>query len=372
MKISRRWMWIGGAAIVLGLLAVACVGLVLANQPLGPKLKIFAAATATLEPTATPKPPTATPVAATATLVPPTETPVPPTATPVAATATLVPPTATPVPTQVTGVCGRTDVTTVLLLGEKMPVYQPVLGADAIRLLRADYGTQTVQILALPPELWVQTPAMAQAGIGATTLTLVYRESLPLAAGSYRAQMAYATALVAQTLYDNFELAPDQYITLRQTVYVDMVDALGGLTIDLPEDVDGSPSGYGYFYAGSQVMDGQAVLDYVRISPAAGDPVPAEPARLARQNQVLAAFKTQLARPQTLLQIPLLVQQFHDDVVTDMSLNEGLALACLFQQPNLAIEQIELGPELMNMAANGVLVPQTEEIVAYLQASFIE
>ena len=152
-----------------------------------------------------------------------------------------------------------------------------------------------------------------------------------------------------------------------------MVDALGGgLAIDLPKDVDGSPSLYGTFHAGPQVMDGQAVLDYVRISPAVGDPVPAEPARLARQNQVLAALNAQLARPQTLLQIPLLVQQFHDDVVTDMSLNEGLALACLFQQPNLAIEQIGLGPDLISVAANGVYVPRTEQIVAFLQGSFVE
>ena len=43
MKISRRWMWIGGAAIVLVLLAVGCVAVVLANRPLGPKLNIFAA-----------------------------------------------------------------------------------------------------------------------------------------------------------------------------------------------------------------------------------------------------------------------------------------------------------------------------------------
>jgi len=298
-----------------------------------------------------------------------------PTATSVSAPPTAMP-TAMPIPTaapaQAGGACGQQGRMMVLLLGESLPEDRPARGASAIRLVRVDYDARTVRVLALPPYLWVSTPALSAAGIDATALTLVYWEALQIGSGSDRARMAYATDVLAQTLADNFGLVPDHTISVKQGAFIDMIDALGGLSIDLPEDVDGSPSRFGYYGVGQQVLDGQAVLDYVSIYPAVGDGSPIEWERLKRQDQVLRALYAQLTRPETLLKLPGLVRQFHQDVVTDLGLNQVLALGCLLNEPDVSIEHLELGSDLVMPVEGNILWPKTDLIVAYLKTVFVQ
>jgi anionic cell wall polymer biosynthesis LytR-Cps2A-Psr (LCP) family protein len=324
-------------------------------------LVTIAACQATPTATSVSVPPTATSTIPPATTSTPTPTPTqPPTATP----------TSTAEPAQAAGVCGQQGRTTVLLVGESLPEDRPARGASAIRLVRVDYDAGTVRVLSLPPYLWVETPALSAAGVDATALTLAYWEALDLGSGSDRARMAYATSILSQTLAHNFGLAPDHTISIRQGAFIDAVDALGGLSIDLPEDVDGSPSGFGTYRAGRQVLDGRAVLDYISIYPAVGDEPPLEWERLARQQQVLQALQAQLARPQTLLQLPGLVRQFYQDVITDLGLEQVLALGCLFSPADVSIEFVELPADLATPGEDGILLPKTDEIVAYLETAF--
>jgi anionic cell wall polymer biosynthesis LytR-Cps2A-Psr (LCP) family protein len=342
MKKSRLGRWIAVFALVATIVLSTVSACTLFDRPLGPPLEVT--------------PPTSTPV--------PTETPTPePTFTP------EPPPTDEPP----AGLCGQHGSLTVLLLGESLPEDRPVRGASAIRLVKVDYDARTVRVLALPPHLWVPTPALAEEGIDANRLTWVYRDALPLGTGSERARMAYATNVFAQTLADNFGLVPDNYITLAQGTYVDTIDAMGGLSINLPEDVDGSPSGFGYFYAGQQVMDGQSTLDYVRIYPAVGDVSPLEWERTARQRQVLDAIRAQLFRPQTVARLPALTRRFYQDVVTDLSLSQIFTLACVQQTQDVSIEHLALGPEMVTVGGGPkeMLHPKMELIMAFLETSFI-
>jgi anionic cell wall polymer biosynthesis LytR-Cps2A-Psr (LCP) family protein len=282
-------------------------------------------------------------------------------------------PTTTPTPTveptqEVTGACGQQGDTTVLLLGESLPADQPARGASAIRLVRVDYDARVVRVLALPPYLWVDTPALSAEQINATALTHVYREALQIGPGSDRVKMAYATRVLSQTLANNFGLAMDNTISIRQGVFTRTIDALGGLSIDLPENVDGSPSRFGYYSAGPQVLDGQAVLDYVSIYPAVGDNEPlTEWERFERQKQVLQALYAQVTSLETLPKLPKLLWQFHQDVVTDLGLTEALSLACMLQEPDLSIEYLELDPALVTPGEGIILLPKTDEIIKDLE-----
>jgi hypothetical protein len=340
MKRLRLGIWIIAAAVLLAALS----GCSVLDRPLGPQLQVT-------PPPATPTPaPTATP------------TPVPPaTATPASAAE----------PAEAAGLCGQQGRLTVLILGESLPQESIALGASLIRLVHVDYGAGTVRVLALPPYLTVSTPALAGAGIESTLLSRVYWEALPLVEGDERARMAHASAVLAQTLADNFGLVADHYFTVDQGAFVEMIDAWGGLEIDLPADVDGSPSGFGTFEAGPQVMDGQAVLDYVRIYPAVGDASPIEWARLERQRQVVAAARAQLAQPATVARLAVQVPGVYQDVVTDLSLNQVSALACVLQEPGLSIESLALGPDMVTVGPDETLSPNMERIAAFLETSFI-
>jgi hypothetical protein len=343
MKKTRVGIWSAVLAIVLSTVS-ACS---LVDQPLGPELEVT--------------PPTATSTSA------PTPTPA---ATPTAEATQAPAATPTAEATQAAGLCGQEGRATVLFLGESLPEDLPARGASLIRLFQVDYDTGTVRVLALPPYLNVSTPALAEAGIESSALTFVYWEGLSLGAGSKRARMAHASSVLAQTLADNFGLVADNYFTVDQGTFVDMIDAWGGLEIDLPQDVDGSPSGFGYFNAGQQVMDGQSVLDYVSIYPAAGDASPIEWARLERQRQVIAACKAQLARPLSMARLAVMVPRFYQDIVTDLSLRQVSALACVLQAPDVSVEHLALGPEMVTVGPDETLSPKMDLIAAFLDTSF--
>jgi hypothetical protein len=86
----------------------------------------------------------------------------------------------------------------------------------------------------------------------------------------------------------------------------------------------------------------------------------------------LQALHAQLARPQTLLQLPGLARQFYQDVVTDLGLEQVLTLGCLFSQADVSIEFVELPADLATPGEDGILLPKTDEIITYLETAFAQ
>jgi hypothetical protein len=316
---------------------------------------------ATPTPTPLSVPPTARPTSTPA----PTPTPVP--------TATPTPvPTSTPEPTEPPGACGQEGSWIVLVVGEALPEDVPDRGAGALRLVRVDFDARTVRVLSVPPYLWVDTMAMSSVQIEATTLALAYEVAMQTASGTDQERMAEAADVLALVVNHNLGVMPDHTVALRQGAFIDMIDTLGGLSIDLPADVDGSAGGFGVYTAGPQVLDGAAVLDYMSVFQAVGDEPPLELARLERQNQVVQALVDQLTSAETLLKLPALIRQFEQDVVTDLDLEQLLALGCLLAEEDVSIEYMQIGPDLVTPGVDKILFPKTEEIIDYIQTEFLE
>ena len=259
----------------------------------------------------------------------------------------------------------------ILLLGENHPT-APLRGVDAIRLVKVDYDAKVVRVLILPQELWVNTPQLAWAGIDAATLNRTYYEAKALSASDERARTAFATNVLAQTLADNFYFVPDHYVSLSQATFSDLVAAVDGIEIDVPQDVDGTPFGYPYFYAGPQVMDGDTALDYVRIGLAAYGPSSLGGEWIELQNQVLDSLQTQLFRPETLLTLPDLIRQFHRNVVTDLSLNQFLDLNCMLQATDVSIEYLAFDASLVVLTPDDVLIPNTAQVIDFIDTAFMQ
>ncbi len=71
--------------------------------------------------------------------------------------------------------------------------------------------------------------------------------------------------MLARTLDLNFGLRVDHYGAVDMSTFVEIVDAVGGLEIYLPYDVDGRPidektEDMGYFNAGQQHFTGEEAL----------------------------------------------------------------------------------------------------------------
>ncbi len=287
-------------------------------------------------------------------------------------TATALPePTSTPAfDAAQAGTCGDTGSMTVLLLGESSSSDWPPRGADAIRLIKIDFDRMQVTVVSLPPDLWVQTPVLASSQTSATTLTLTYHYAKQSNQGGERDKMIAATQILAQTLVDNFGVMPEHYLTMKQSTFIDMIDAMGGLAIEIPTTVDGTSSGYGIFNSGLQVLTGQQALDYARLMNNRNDANPTEWDRFDRQDQVIQALFQQIKQPATLLSAPALVQQFFQDVVTDYSANQMLDMVCVLRDPNTTIQFLELSANMVHPTGDMILGANVPLISSYLQGIF--
>jgi LCP family protein required for cell wall assembly len=275
---------------------------------------------------------------------------------PVAVQATTVQVEVTPASS---GSCGQKGSTIILLLAYDTKI-EPPFGADGVRLVRVDYDKHKIQVLSFPRDLWVVAPVQAQADLKATTLGQLYQYGLDNNKGTEVEIQAAAANLVAQALYDNFAFLPDHYVTIKLNVFGGLIDAIDGIDINLPA----AYTAYGRtFKAGAQHWDSDTALAYIRSL----DDKDTEWARFDRQNQVLRAIQSSMKDEATLSLIPELTSQFHENVVTDLSLAQIASLSCITQQ--LSLEQIvfsEISSDMVLPGPDNAVLPDMEKIKPFL------
>jgi anionic cell wall polymer biosynthesis LytR-Cps2A-Psr (LCP) family protein len=114
--------------------------------------------------------------------------------------------------------------------------------------------------------------------------------------------------------------------------FVKLVDAVGGIDIYLPTDMDGTPvddktEDMGYFYAGQQHFTGDEALRFSRIRKRYNVFT-----RTSNQNMVLCALKDKVTSPAVVPKIPQIINAFQDAILTDLSPEQLAQLACLAPQ----------------------------------------
>ena len=228
-----------------------------------------------------------------------------------------------------------------MLIGESTPPR----GADAFRLVRVDFYQKQVDGLALPPELWLNTPALSGQGIGGLDLNGIYLKGKSSATGDERSRMAAGASLLAATLQSNFGYTPDHYVVIKQPAFADYIDHLGGLNVTMPY-------AFAAFPAGAQHLTGGMALDLFRM------PGASEWERMGRQKLILQAIYVSVMDPKNFTQIPALISTLYSDILTDLSLKQILDVSCILKQPGLVYNQQVVGPDLVVSASQGLL-PRT-------------
>ena len=232
-------------------------------------------------------------------------------------------PTAAPVP-----LCGGPDSMTILALGIDGGEDYLYGLSDVIRVAHIDFVTPKVTVLDLPRDLWVEIPDIEQEyGITHGKLNQAYFYGTP-GMGYYEGP-GQGAGLLARTLDLNFGLPVDHYGVVNMQTFVKIVDAVGGIDIYLPTDMDGTPvddktEDMGYFYAGQQHFNGDQALRFSRIRKRYNVFT-----RVSNQNMVLCALKDKVTSPAILPKVPQIISAFQDSVLTDLSLEQLAQLACL-------------------------------------------
>lgn len=275
------------------------------RQPLGPALEL----------------PTSTKPFPTLTTFPVEQVALDSTATETQPTATQ---TASPQP-----LCGGPAVMSILAVGSDARGDHYLYGlADIIRLVRVDFVKARVAILEVPRDLWVEIPEISDHyGITQGKLNQAYLYG-NTGLGYYDGP-GEGPGLLAHTLNLNFGARPDHYIAVNMRTFEAVVDAIGGLDVNLPEEISArskdNPKGFA-IPEGQHHIDGETALWIARIREFGTF------SRAENQNIVMCALRKKLLSPEVIPAIPELVQSFRNYVQTDLSPEQISQLACLATQ----------------------------------------
>ena len=225
------------------------------------------------------------------------------------------PPAATPVP--------ATGVVNILLLGkdERPDEAGGPSRTDTIMVLRVDFDNRTARLLSLPRDVWVALPNLQAYGISEGRINTAYHygELYELPGGGAKEAMDTVTL--------NFGIPLDHYAVVNFQGFVNSVDALGGIDIDVPKRIydDQFPTDdYGtmtlIIEAGPQHMDGITALRYARTRHQDSDTE-----RIKRQQLVLLAIRDKAISADAVSRLPELYTAASGTFETDLSLPQMIS-----------------------------------------------
>ncbi len=257
--------------------------------------------------------------------LPATWTPAPPDFTPSLGPTITLAPTGTPVDA---AYCSGPPVMTLLAVGTDARANSYNYGlADVIRIVRVDFVKAKVTILEFPRDLWVEIPEIADDinGQDHEKLNQAYLYGNP--GFGYYDGPGEGPGLLARTLALNFGATTDRYVAVNMRTFEKIVDAVGGITVDLPNGMDGRTakdrSARLVFPSGRQTLNGEQALTLARIR---NDGVFE---RANHQNTVLCALQDKLTSPSVVVRIPALINSFKGAVQTDLTPEQLAQLACI-------------------------------------------
>lgn len=234
---------------------------------------------------------------------------------------------------------------------------------DTLIVVSIDPVQKAATMISFPRDLWISIP-----GGGEDRINAVYRY------GEFRRVEGGGTGLVARTLEHNFGIRPTYSATIDFRGFQDIVNALGGILIDVPRplrDNEYPTDTYGieriYFGPGPQVMDGATALKYARTRHFDSDF-----GRMARQQQVLFAIRDRTLRLNMIPRLPGLVDQATRTVTTNFTPGEMLSLAKLATEiesaamGSLVIDH-KLATSFQGNEGASLLLPRKDEIRRAIQ-----
>lgn len=251
---------------------------------------------------------------------------------------------ATAVPTQTLppavivqeAVCGETSAWNLLVLGADTVALRGDKGSDLTRLLRLDFPNRRVTVYAFSRDLWVNTSGLGLTNptVDATELGTVFYEAFRRSPKvNRRDAMIDATNVMAKMMAWNFSVRSDHYVAVDMVQVPGMIDAIGGVPINIPERVTDPWIGM-VIQPGQQTLTGAQASAYARAKP------DSDFGRINRQKLLLEAMRQKLRDPAVWVKIPQLYAQYSQVIATDLSPEQINHLACLLNEvPQEAIIQ---------------------------------
>ena len=198
--------------------------------------------------------------------------------------------------------------------------------SDTAIVLHLSADRARAEAVSIPRDLLVDIPACERSD---GTLSGAHHDQFndAFATGAGGAQVtANAAACAMKTVEQNTGIRFDtsDYLVLTFDGFVHMIDALGGIEVCIPNDIDSPDANHLTLSAGLQTLDGPTAISYVRARKGKGLGDGSDTARIARQQQFLAATVRAVQAKNLLTDAPALLR-FLDAATSSVSASPGLA-----------------------------------------------
>jgi len=227
----------------------------------------------------------------------------------------------------------------ILVLGTDTRPGDGVWRTDSIMIVAIDRQARQVGIVSIPRDLYVNIPGYGKERINAADYI-----------GERTHRPGGGPGLVGQVLQDTLAIPTQHYVRLQQDGLVQLIDALGGvtLTLDCPlyemTPAGGAKGKYTRFSlpAGPVFLDGVTAKKFATFRY-----VTSNFSRQRRQQQLIWAVRDRALRGDVLPRLPQMLQAMSGALSTDLPLPDILALANLgIGLRAQDVHALNLGPEL--------------------------
>lgn len=200
-----------------------------------------------------------------------------------------------------------TDNVSVLFLGvddsEKRSQGADHSRTDALLIATLNNKSKTVKLVSIPRDSYVYIPHVG------------YRDKINHA-------HAYGSTLATlETVEELFDIPIDYYVRLNFNAFIDVVDALGGVEVDVPYRIVGEKDEFDRntmnFEPGLQVLDGRHALSLARTRKLDSDIE-----RGKRQQQILTSLTEKASSITSISKYDDIIEALGNNVKTDMSFDE--------------------------------------------------
>ncbi len=197
--------------------------------------------------------------------------------------------------------------------------------SDSIMLIRTDPSRHRVSYLSIPRDLRVPIAGLGDEKVNA-------------------AMQAGGPALAIHTIASYTGLPVNHVIIVDFSQFRDVIDALGGITVDVPAPIVSKfdcpyPTNErcarwdGWrFRKGSQHMDGKRALIYSRVRKNKLNAADTDITRTERQQQVLIAMLGKMTSVSTLLKLPFVGGRLVRPLATDMSTAQFMQFGWVYKR----------------------------------------
>lgn len=251
----------------------------------------------------------------------------------------------------------------VLVLGRQATQLSPL--TDSIMLAAFNPGKNTMGLLSIPRDLWVNIP-----GHGFARINEAYMDGGP--------------QLAERVVQEVTGIRPDYYLEINYSGFIKLINDAGGVTVDVkhaindptypaPDECCGHYAPL-HIPAGAQHMNGRTALAFMRER---HDLPNGDLSREADQQEVLMALKSQFLRPANLVRLPTLLQDLQGAFKTDFPLTQVVQYAAAVS----SMPKSDIGHAVLNYADKAVsdwttpggaavLLPHTDAIATVVDQVF--